>query len=235
MAKKDDAHNSDKANDLLSQLSQGENNPLHSERWDEGSHPNSYREIPDSMREKISSSMEGKLTGEDHPMWGETHSEEAKEKMSEAMKERLSNPEDHPMYGTERDFSEEHIEKLREASTGAPPREGAGICDWYDVGEEMRVQGTFERDVAQILLGEIDEDNIDNQVKFNYWVDFVIPDKRVIEVKGWCEQDDIERAQEFINEYPEWTYILIGPEDTSDIPHDVFVEWDNRERLREVI
>jgi group I intron endonuclease len=51
--------------------------------------------------------------GEKNPMFGKHHSEESRKKMSEAAKERMSNPENCPNYG--KHLSDETKEKLREA------------------------------------------------------------------------------------------------------------------------
>ena len=51
--------------------------------------------------------------GKKNPMYGKHHSDEARQKISEAAKERFSNPENCPNYGKE--MSEETKQKLREA------------------------------------------------------------------------------------------------------------------------
>ena len=51
--------------------------------------------------------------GENNPMFGKTHTEEARKKISDAAKERMSNPENCPNYG--KSLSEETKKKMSEA------------------------------------------------------------------------------------------------------------------------
>lgn len=58
--------------------------------------------MPERVRKEISDTLTGKMTGEDHPFYGETHDEEARQKISKA-----KSGENHPFYGESRpEFSE---------------------------------------------------------------------------------------------------------------------------------
>lgn len=63
--------------------------------------------------------------------------------------------------------------------------------------------------------------------------DFVVKDRIAVEVKGWPISDwHKERAQLFMNEYPEYTYMVIG---TTEIPADMAIRWDDRQFVEEVL
>lgn len=61
----------------------------------------------EDVRKKISESKVGKVSGENNPMYGKHHSDETKQKISDAqwMKQPDYTPEKHPMYGRNRSGS----------------------------------------------------------------------------------------------------------------------------------
>lgn len=62
-------------------------------------HPLLGRPLSEETRKKLSESNKGVQAGEKHPLFGTHHSEKTKQKISEKTKDRLSNPQNHPMYG----------------------------------------------------------------------------------------------------------------------------------------
>lgn len=86
--------------------------------------------IPESVKIKQSQLMKGRYVGEKHPMYGKTHSKEAKEKIGNSSKGRVHTEEskqkirdylknNHPTKGIP--LSEEHKQKLSKAKMGISP------------------------------------------------------------------------------------------------------------------
>lgn len=65
----------------------------------------------------------------------------------------------------------------------------------------------------------------------HYIPDFIIRDEYVIEVKGQVTDKDIERSELFMENHSQYTYIVVG----SKLPCDIHIDWDNRERILEVV
>lgn len=59
-----------------------------------------------------------------------------------------------------------------------------------------------------------------------YMPDFVVDDK-VVEVKGYVDGKAADKAEMFMDEYPEFEYIVVG----SKIPCDIHIPWEDREEL----
>lgn len=57
------------------------------------------RQLSEEVRQKLSQSHKGLQAGEKHPLFGTHLSEKTRNKISDKAKERLSNPENHPLYG----------------------------------------------------------------------------------------------------------------------------------------
>ena len=207
---------------------QGENNPnwnaqsFSKESRRKISEGNTGKEMSKEAKEKLSESM----SGQGNPRYGVTLSEETREKISEAMTGKLSG-EDHPLWNT--GHTQESREKMRK-TIGQKEEWGGGKCDWYDV-QGLRVQGTWEREVARILLSEFDISDIRTQVQFNYRVDFLVQDRFAIEVKGYTNDSHIQKGKEFVQNYPEYEYIVVGSQDSEKIPCDRHISWDNRGEL----
>jgi hypothetical protein len=64
----------------------------------------------------------------------------------------------------------------------------------------------------------------------SYYADFVV-DKFVIEIKGCADERSVKKASAFIDEYVDWTYVVVGDQ----IPCDVHIPWEQRAELLEVI
>lgn len=104
------------------------------------------------------------------------HTNEAKEKISESRQKILESNESH--------------------------------CKWYLVNngfKDIKVQGTWERDIAEILTkNNIKWERI--KLKYckykNYTPDFYLIDYNIfIEVKGWWRDYDIEKTKKVLNEH----------------------------------
>ena len=67
---------------------------------------------PEEYQEKV---QQFSLKGENHPMWGKTHTEEAKKKIGKASSERNSG-ESNPLYGKK--HSEASLDKMRKNRKG---------------------------------------------------------------------------------------------------------------------
>lgn len=178
------------------------------------------------VREKISDAVSGF-----------THSQEAKDKISrkntgnkigEQARKKIS------AAASERDTSymqtEEYSQTLSQALTGREPTYPTP----YEVDElSHNVRSSWEEEIA-IQLTENDiqyvyEEEFELSVG-SYYADFVL-DEFVIEVKGFANERSIKKATAFIEECPEWTYVVVGDQ----IPCDVHIPWDRREELLEVI
>lgn len=71
--------------------------------------------VSNEVKQKISSSLKGKMSGENNPMFGKTHSEEVKQKISLENKVKLKG-ENNPMFGKK--LSDEHKQKISLAEKG---------------------------------------------------------------------------------------------------------------------
>lgn len=73
---------------------------------------------PSNKGYKVSRSTKRKISkafkGENHPMYGKTHTSETKERIKNTLMGKMSGDKN-PMYGKTRNFTPEHIEKLRAA------------------------------------------------------------------------------------------------------------------------
>lgn len=75
----------------------------------------------DEHKEKISNSLKGKMAGKKHPLWGKSHKEETKRKMSEKAKDQNLYRFEHDDYGIIECIRSELIEKyhLRDSKISA--------------------------------------------------------------------------------------------------------------------
>lgn len=167
--------------------------------------------IPDDVRQVLSDRMTGK-TGSDHPMGGKSHTSETKEKIGKSQPDRRP---DHPVTGGH----------SNECSCGSCTKSGS-ICEWYDIGLESEVQGTWERDIGRSLISQFGIESVEAQVHFNYTVDFVIGDSMAIEVKGYVIPIHIQKAEKFLGEYEDMEYVVIGGEESQQLPCDKHYDKD---------
>lgn len=168
------------------------------------------REVTDDHRRKISESMSGEnnpnygACGEAHPNYGVTWSEEVREKISDSREGNNGNG------GVARETVPETGHTVKSSWEAEIDRTlhktGA------DFGYEPRTF-TFE-DGRQ------------------YTPDFIANGKVAVEVKGYVWEDwNVERAELFMSQFSDYTYIVVG----ASLPCDHHLSWEQREGLTELI
>lgn len=204
-------------------------------------------EVSKETRQKISESLRGEknpwygVTGEDHPMYGVSFEmdEESRKRLSESLKETYEEDptkhsmygrtgEDHPLYGY--DWSEEQLQKLSEALKGRVP----GRSKPRQVIKTRNIVRNGWEAAIDVILHDAGFDYTYEDLTFElnhrtYTPDFVT-ENVVIEVKGMVWEDDETKATEFMERY-DYTYLVVG----SELPCDAHLQWDEREKLPEVI
>lgn len=170
--------------------------------------------ITEETKRKMSKAKQGEnhwaygLKGEEHPCYNKTLSDERKQALSKA-----NSGKGNGMYGK---TSKSEIATV--AETG------------------HTVRSSWEKEIDLMLynndidFGYEDERFEFESVEMTYLPDFII-DEQIIEVKGWADDRSVERAKQFIKEYSQYQYIVVGDE----MPCDVHIEWDNREKLMGVL
>ena len=181
----------------------------------------------DEYQEKMSEALSGREKSEEH-----------KEKIAESM-----SGENNPMYGSYGEehhnhgvtWSEETREKMSEARKGIS---GGGKTDTQTVNETGHVvKSSWEAKVDRLLYNNNAEFEYEPETfKFEsgraYTPDFIVSGEIVVEVKGHIWNDwDKERASLFMDQYPDYTYIVVGEK----LPCDLHYPWDNMEQLTEVL
>lgn len=160
------------------------------------------------VRKKISEAKKGQT-------W--EMSEEGKRKISEAM-----SGESHPLHGV---TGEEH------PSYGVAS--GLKLQTVEKTGHTVR--SNWEKEMDLMLF----EANIDYKYEpetfklseeLTYTPDFLVGDI-VIEVKGWPNDISKKRAKLFLEKFSNYTYLVVG----NKVPCDIFIEWENRQKLLEVL
>lgn len=168
---------------------------------------------------------------------GHTLSEESRQKISEKNTGNEVTAEHRRAISkasSQRDTSymqtEEYSKALSEGLKGREPTHPTP----YDVEElSHKVRSSWEERVGKLLLEEGIQYEYEREFKLpsgSYYADFV-SDPTVIEVKGWATERSLKNAREFMDQYPEYTYIVVGDE----MPCDVHVPWKRRTELAEVI
>lgn len=162
-----------------------------------------------------------------------------RDKISDSLKETFKEPENHPCYG--REWSEEERQNHSEIFSGreiewadkiAKTFEEEVVGGWKQIEVEETghvVRSSWEVEIDLMLY----EEGIDYEyeprsfdVGRTYWPDFVSGDI-IVEVKGYASDDCIEKASAFMQEYSDFTYVVVGDE----MPADVHIEWDDRREL----
>lgn len=127
------------------------------------------------------------------------------------------------------EVSEETRQKIRE--NGRP-----GYVKQIDVEETGHtVRSTWEEAIDRLLYYsqydfEFEPERFDIGGQY-YLPDFIVGDD-VIEVKGWVTDYSIDRAERFMDQYPEYRYICVGSE---GLPCDVHIEYEQRHELLDVL
>lgn len=129
---------------------------------------------------------------------------------------------------TGHEVSKETRQKIRESLNPA------GVQN-IEVGEtEHVVKSGWEREI-DLLLHHSEHDHEYEPEQFDIGGRTYTPDFRVgdciIEVKGYDWGHAVERARGFMQSFPEKTYIVVGTE----LPSDVHIPWNERERLLSVL
>lgn len=156
------------------------------------------------VREKIAKAKEGQTF--DMP-------EEAKRKISRAMSGK-----NHPLYGkTGKDHPKYGIVS------------GLKLQKVKETGHAVR--SNWEKEIDLLLHNsefdyQYEPETFELNRELTYTPDFIVEDI-VIEVKGWPNAISKKRARIFMEERPEYTYIVVG----NRVPCDIFIDWENRTEL----
>lgn len=111
---------------------------------------------------------------------------------------------------------------------------GAGYYDgMVEVSElGLRVRSNWEK---EFVLG-LEKRNIPFQYErtFNlesrvYSPDFLVGDV-VIEIKGWGRENDVERANDFMQEYPQYNYVVVQGSGNK-LPADKWYSWSEKKEV----
>ncbi|MFB6159171.1 MAG: NUMOD3 domain-containing DNA-binding protein [Candidatus Nanohalobium sp.] len=168
----------------------------------------------DEVREKLSEMR----TGEKNPFYGEKHTKEALKKISESQTGEKHHfygvtGKDHPSYGVASGLKLQTVEE-----TGHTVR-----SNWEKeidlMLHEAGIDYKYEPKTFELPKGN------------TYTPDFIIRGEIVIEVKGWPDDKSKKRAELFMQEYPEYQYMVVG----NEIPCERFVSWNNRSNLIELL
>lgn len=194
------------------------------------------QEVPYETRRKISESLEGNtpwnkgLTKElDERLRKLSESLEGHEKSDEAIRKQAESLREAWREGAfdERDY------------TGSPGNTWGGRTDTHTVpetGHEVDSKWEVEIDRLFHTLG-LDYEYEPRAFEFengrSHTPDFIIDGRIAVEVKGFPVTDwHKERAELFMAEYPEYTYMIIG---TTEVPADMAIRWDDRAFVEEVL
>jgi len=169
------------------------------------------------------------MEGEDNP----NKDPERRKKISETMKK--VHREGLGEYGRRDD--EWMMENVIEKRDDGYLYEGNSVIDDHLISEPETVEETghtvrssWEKKV-DIMLHESDVEYGYEPRRFDiggrkYMPDFVVGDN-VIEVKGYVDGKAANKAEMFMESYPNLRYIVVG----SEIPCDVHIPWEDREEL----
>ncbi|PSQ39738.1 hypothetical protein BRD13_01570 [Halobacteriales archaeon SW_5_70_135] len=208
-------------------------------------------EVSAETREKISESLQGSdnpwygVTGEDHPLHGCEWSEEQRQQLSESLSGENApwygvtgedhpwhgvTGEDHPMYGYE--WSEEQLERLSEAHRG---QLSAGTKQIHVDETGHVVRSGWEAEVDAILHQSGVEYEYEGETfdlgERTYTPDFICRSTVVVEVKGYINDGDEEKARMLMQQNNERVYMVVG----SELPAHRHLCWEEREKLPEVV
>lgn len=124
----------------------------------------------------------------------------------------------------------EYRQKLSEALTGRAPTYPTP----YQPDElSHSVRSSWEEEIGNLLNAWGFSYDYEKEFKLSigsYYADFVV-DHNVIEVKGFRNERPIAKANVFLNEFPSFTYIVVG----DLIPCDIHIDWEDRKQLKEIL
>jgi replication factor C small subunit len=96
-----------------------------------------------------------------------------------------------------------------------------------------KVASSWEKEI-DIRLDSLDIDyNYEPEFELKdsvYHPDFQI-DEYIVEVKGWDTEHSHKRAEKFLKNYSNYTYIVVG----TKLPCDIHIPWEDRDRLEAII
>lgn len=122
--------------------------------------------------------------------------------------------------------SEDHRKKVVESSKGQEPTK-ANKRYIKELGHY--VDSTWEEIVGLALKNEgikyENEPEFKRPTGHSYYPDFAVEDT-VIEVKGYADSKSIEKAREFLEEYPEYRYVVFG----DGMPCDIHISVEGASR-----
>jgi replication factor C small subunit len=168
---------------------------------------------------------------------GHTHTEETKRKISRKNRGNKITEEHRRKIAaaaSERDTSYMQTPAYSQALSKALKGREPTYPKPYDVAEiSHSVRSSWEEKVAKSLANH--DIPYDYEPEFelsigSYFPDFMIDDI-VIEVKGFANERSVAKATAFMNEFPEYSYVVVGDE----IPCDIHMPWKERKELIEVI
>ena len=168
---------------------------------------------------------------------GHVHSEETKKKISEkntgnTISEAHRRAISEAAAAADKSYmqTDEYRQKLSESLKGREPT----YPKPYSVPElSHKVRSSWEEEIAKLLVHEGIEYQYEERFSISdraYYPDFIIEDS-IVEVKGFANERAVKKAVSFMEEYPSYTYIVVGDE----LPCDIHVPWENRESIIEVI
>jgi len=109
-----------------------------------------------------------------------------------------------------------------------------------EVGKKYGFRSGLEEVVAkQLSAGGVSFEYEEHTIRYTkpakpsrYTPDFIVGDEVAIEVKGYVwDEWNIERAELFMSQFPDYTYVVVG----ASLPSDHHLPWDQREGLTELI
>jgi hypothetical protein len=145
------------------------------------------------------------------------HDQEANKKISEAM-----TGENHPHYGK---TGKDHLKYGKLSGLNLQTVEATGHT----------VRSNWEKEIdlslhSSELNYRYEPKTFNLTDELTYTPDFIVEDI-IMEVKGWPSDISKKRAEIFLEEKPEYTYLVIG----NKIPCDIFIAWEDRDILVEKI
>jgi hypothetical protein len=178
------------------------------------------------------------MEGEDNP----NKSKERREKISQTMKENYEKGETQHSQ-RDREWMMENVINKRDNDylyESDNIINGSLISKPVFVEEtERTVRSSWEKEI-DLLLHNSDLNYCYEPKRFDigdrkYMPDFIVESEVVIEVKGYVSDGSVDKAEIFMDEYPDYTYLVLG----SKIPCDEYVSWEERNeiinRLKEIL
>lgn len=165
-------------------------------------------------RPKVRKKISEKQKGKNNNFYGKKHSKEAKKKISESL-----SGEKHHLYGV---TGEDH------PSYGIVP--GLKFQKVNETGHTVR--SNWEKEIDLILhknniCYEYEPKTFQLSNGGTYTPDFIVQGQIVIEVKGWPNKLSKKRAKQFMSDYSEYVYVVVG----NRIPYDKFIKREEKEKL----